>query len=42
MPINGLKLGLNITMFFSKNQCLDFLYLAGLVFHICMLDYYVM
>jgi len=42
MPINGSKLGLNITMFFSKNQCLDFLYLAGLVVHICMLDYYVM
>ena len=42
MPINGSKLGLNITMFFSKNQLLDFLYLDGLVVHICMLDYYVM
>ena len=42
MPIKGSKLGLNITMLFSKNQCLDFLYLAGLVVHICMLDYYVM
>ena len=42
MHIKGSKWGLNITMLFSKNQCLDFLYQAGLVVEICMLDYHVM
>ena len=40
MTINGLNSGLNITMFLSKIQCLDFLYLAGLVIHIA--GYFVM
>ena len=41
MTISGSNLGLNITMFVSKIQFLEFLFEAGLVIHICMLDYYV-
>ena len=33
--------GPNITMFLKKNQCLDFLQLAGLGIHVCMFHYYV-
>ena len=31
MPLNWSELGVNITMFFSKTYCLDFLYADGLV-----------
>ena len=36
MPLNRSELGLNITMFFSKTYCWDFLYTDGLVNLKCM------
>ena len=38
----SVKMGINITMFFSKTYCLDLLYLAGLVYLTYMLESHVM
>ena len=38
MPLNWSELGVNITMFFSKTYCLDFLYTDGLVNLKCMME----
>ena len=38
MPLNWSELGVNITVFFSKIYCLDFLYTDGLVNIKCMLE----
>ena len=42
MPLNWSELGINITMFFSKTYCLDFLYIDGLVNLKCMLEKHLM
>ena len=42
MPLNWSELGVNITMFFSKTYCLDFLYTDGLVNLKCMMEKHLM
>ena len=37
MPLNWSELGVNITMFFSKTYCSEFLYTDGLVNLKCMM-----
>ena len=42
MPLNWSELGVNITIFFSKTYCLDFLYTDGLVNLKCMMEKHLM